>query len=502
MHEIGHFLQHKADEVQQKAAQPSKIEAQVVVVKTANNPVLLRRFLDTILQVATDTQALSQIIIGVLDESTQTVVQAENQKTVCNLEQNTLPIEYASTKNLNELHWLRKLGMILEEEMGYHGLAALYYLLTENKKVASTALLPRSATAIEKYGGGPIASTNVALLYGAHLAGKYSFDLRSVALTHNDDDLLYKTTVNDSKGLPVITPYDYFNFRDRALEQSLITMGKYLGVKGSPVSVVESCCHVVLGILENLRTSVPSGMMSPYPIFDESSHSYVSVPITTIRELIPQIIATALIRKPIAGHVTRDGLERMTSTDIRFDMGNFTLTHPIFSTMPFPPTGVPEYQLPSFMVYLQQKDIVSIEPPMFHHRMNPARGEYGALDHVVDKNALMQFTLEGIVAEEIGLTKGVRSFYEIKTRQLERLRHIRNYLSFRSQELSSTYPDTARTIDKLIAAISDSVLNRIQAEIEAARTSPQYVERGIQRFMNAAERWPKMVEHAWKLGCP
>ncbi len=499
MHELEQFIQTTADVVAEKMQSGAELEAQLLIVKTANNPELLQRFLKNSGELLAVTTVPAQVIIGVLDESCTEAHRTDTSAVVAQAKHSIPNLEYTTTKNLHEEAWLKKLLYILESELGYAGVAALYFLLTENIKNAPIKTFPRHAATITEFGGGPIASTNCAFLYGAFLAGKYNYELSKVSITHNDDDIVYKTTEQDESGLPALALFDYFSFRHEALKERLVTMSKYIGVKGSPASTIESCLRVVLGTLENLKNSVSTEFMSQHLVFDAANYRYRSHTVGEIKKILPEIISTALQRTPIAGHVMREGLEKISSAHSRFDMGNFTLAYPIFSTLPFPPVGVPEYILPSFLSQIQKSDAAELEPPIFHHRTNADCGNKRPLSNVTDKNALVQCALENVAGQSLGFAHGARSFFEVKLAQLQRIRTLRDFLSLSRSEIEPSQPEAAEAISTLLQEVAEDTLQRIEEEIRGG-ISERYITKGIQRYIQAASRWEEIVKATWKLG--
>lgn len=494
-------LDQKGAEIKNKAISRKPVELQILIVKTANSPELLDRFLRNVTKVIKSSKTSSKVVIGVLDDSRQQSALTENLSLIKDMskEGDRINIEYLSICTEDSYNLVSKMVDFLEESKASSKINPLLFLLTE----ITSKSYPHDEdkrTTNKLAGGGPIATTNIAFLFGAYIAGKYKYDLESVCITHNDDDIIYKTSDINEAGLPVLVPYDYFQLRENLLKNKLITMSKYIGTKGSPISVIESTLHVVLGILENLRTSVHSNAVSPYPIFDETNYRYFSYSVSEIKNLLPKIVDSALVRMPIAGHITHEGLKRIGGLNSRFDMGNFTLTYPVFSTIPFMPTGVPEYLLPSFLRHTDIEETPAIEPPIFHHRQTPAVGKFDSISNVVDQNALFQFSLESIESEALGLSEGRRSFYNIRTSQIKRLRYIRDYLDFRHSELSSSEPEISESMRKLLSLLSEEKLRTIEKDISNSRKHTKYAKDIVKKYVEASKMWPKFVEMSWKLG--
>lgn len=508
MEEFNSYKTYLRNNLDTPTARP--IDAHIVLVKTANNPTLLERCLESVHDCVERTYSGDgDIVVGVLDDSSEHEVRERNAG-VCT----RFPIvsEYLSSDTRASSLTAKMISTLQQADPYYlvAGLGLTTELMHQEWKLCDSS---RRLSSEYRLGGGPISTSNIAALLAAYIAGKHNFQLENTLFTHTDDDIVYATIGANNQGLPVLVEHDFFSEREEIFSEPRVAIsgGKYLGVKGSPAGVIESTAHVVTGIIENNRSFVPENAVSPYPVFNPQDFTFSRRSVREMYAMIPEIIENGILRIPTVGMVLPSGLDSyLDNHNFRYDQGNYTVRGSTLRLTPFPSAGVPEYLVINMLkeIYPDSEDYekaVQIETGIFHHRTNAADGRFGPLTNMVNKQSVIQLGLEAS-----SLTLGVphrASFYRNKLQTLKRLETLSQYLSLKSVELQSKNDTQSylnqKAIMRLLEQISLPQLTAIRNEIEENFAAPKNRLRalkGARRFTRFARVWPGIMDKVYQLG--
>ncbi|OGG32680.1 hypothetical protein A3I51_06225 [Candidatus Gottesmanbacteria bacterium RIFCSPLOWO2_02_FULL_38_8] len=538
-----HDVSERVSENLENGNDPRNMLGQTIVVKTANAPHLLHRFLTSAIEMVKKSSFSERLRFGVVDDSTSEEIRQQNNQVVETLAaESGLPIELLATHFQDSTTIIGRLRNILLQKAqnngfsleGRKGIAqSLQLLLTDRFEVKTPDDNPLNFSdewIREHYsslGGGPKSTTNVALLLNAYLAGRSETPLERSIFTLNDDDIVYGSMVVDDE-LPKFTGYDFLQERKILFSdpETQFVGGKYVGTTGNPTALIKSALEIATDIITTAQNEFIQDNPSPYHIYDYQTDTFKQITVREAFQLLPEIINHFLARVPLTGFKLPD--TRIPDKWI-FDQGNFSLTGKLAAEFPFPVTGFGEFiMLGVFKTYLRHSDLkraLTLETPIIHLRS----GRVDNLDIYAGKliagtttseDRLNQLYLETLlnqfghhldpylktffqderVTAEI-LSSFIPKLAEVRGNTPEVVKTLRDILLQRldeyRKEYSSNHPLIA-SLTRLTNEVPDEILEKIfyQPSPDEIKMTRLYTK----KFIRAAKIWPDIIHLAWELG--
>jgi len=543
-----------------RGEKPRKLALQTVIIKSANSPFLLERFLTHMGENLANTSAEAPIRIGVVDDSSHAVQQYEYER-VINEARRALKMDITYLR-LGEQNSSTLIGRIRNEaiaRMRHHGapeseirkmLLALQYLTTEEFKVRTPDKNPADtsdgyiAQNYSTLGNGSHANNNAASFLGAFIAGREGAPIDEFIVTHNDDDIIYRT-LDARSGLPQFQNWDYLGEREvlYADPKTSFTAGKYVGVSGSPLRMVTTACEIALGIIENNRGHVPPNALSPYYLYDPTNGAFSHMTVSESLARLPEIIDGFLARTPITGFKISETFDQwLTARNVRFDEGNYTVSGSLERRAPSPVGGIMEFIQTGVLKSLHRGEDISrvlrLENEILHLRqtrpnggdafagnalagsMNSYTKDQILLHEIIraGNSQLVQLAQEAygdsglnsqmlgelmpnistIKMQSIDSIRCMKKTLECTLDQLKSNQGISNPLTIQLQRLLDTASD--ENLDRITATWGSRATDRSELSIAADKKDLNRVTKYTRRFLEASKYWQSLYDIAYDLG--
>jgi hypothetical protein len=524
-----------------------KIGLQVVVVKTANDPELLTRFLTHIKNDLQTTNTESPVCIGVVDDSTKDVPSSEMLKVI--QESGIKNVGYVRIKGQDNSTLIGRIQQKLSQSMGHEphfrqkgARLALHYLLSERGQIGDVDTALRNLTKEEEsrdlfahMGGGPMAMTNVAALLGAYMMGLRGVSPSHALFTHHDDDLVYQTLDHDASGVPRIGRHDFFREREILFgdPQTAFSAGRYVGVSGSPLFLLRSVLEIANGVLANDVNLVSHRAPSPYPIFDERTGKFQSMTTAEIKHMLPEIISRFLSRIPNTGFVTNESYDGQSGNHtIFFDQGNFTMIGDLARRIATATGGLMEYTLPPLLKSLYRDTeinrLIRPEEGLLHLRVaRPRGGEYykgniiaGSIQPYIQEQIAIELILHTdpelavLVQQAFGdagitselLVRQTPMFCARRQRYIDSIIALHTVLKMRLDQIIQYHPEDlflAEGLGNLLELSSPAMMQYMQQVLDGVAQDTNFLQctrKSIRRYLKAASYWPNIFDAAYQLG--
>jgi hypothetical protein len=392
---INSQIKNKEIEVGQSLEQGESLRLpslQVVIIKTKDSPELLDRFLFHLIEARNHTISDRLLKVGILNDSRDEVNEAAYQRAIA-ASRNSLGTDIAYLRTAEQTTGSSLLGKIRNEalaRMRLEGksdseqkqmLYALKLLVTEELRGMSPLDRNPEETSDEhiknvyaQVGKGPLASNNIASLLSSYLIGEMKVPVDEAIVTHNDDDIIYGSLGTTTDGLPLYENWDFFRERDVLFSdpKTHFVIGKYVGVSGSPLRVLSSAYETVERLLA-FTSSNAKDVKSPFYTLDPTTAEFNHLTTEQAIQQLPEIIEHFLSRLPITGFLTSgDAKKEFNPSDLRFDLGSYTMRGNLENKLPTPIGGVAEFiqrgLLKSMLTRNEFKRMVRFEKGSLHLR--------------------------------------------------------------------------------------------------------------------------------------
>jgi hypothetical protein len=517
------------------------ISTQAVVIRTMGAPELLRRNLSAIKANLDCTRTASTVSVGIVDDSPGVGIRVANRRVLQEVGIDGHYLNTQETEGGSLLARMRERAVALAQSRGIPEseiLRTYQYLLTEQKEMDQPTFLPDM-----KVGKGSNATCNVATLLGAYILGTAKTPETEGIITHYDNDVIPGLTLRRESGIPTFAKFDQFAERDEHFENpdTLLSAGKYAGIAGDPFGTAVIALQVTNGILDDFQTG-DHDEVSPYALYDATSHSFTQITKGEVFRRLPEIIRSFLARAPITGFLTQEDLN-FNSPTIKHDGGNFTQRDIFAREVPSQPTGVHEYSIlaPLKVLHVETpvEDLIKVETPAIHiredlpsdvdiHQGGLLSGTFGRIiQHQIllelalqQKPELVNEILQALGSSQVSpdaidalpkLNTGANVAQTIgkgepvtKNQRLARVRELRDTITERMRGLSENASQIKESIGMLTGEFNDAVLSSIEQVLSPSAQNVDDIRKmiiAIERYyIPAIKHWPLLYDAAYQVG--
>lgn len=527
-------------EVLRTSERNKRISNQAVVIRTVGEPTLLRRNLTALKRGIDTTRATTSITVGIVDDSQDEPTRMANRRAMAEVGLDGFYVSTQEIENDSILTKIRKRAVTLAQRRGIpeaEVLQAYQYLLTEQKDINHPIFSSDMSV-----GRGSNATCNVATLMGAYMLGASKTPETEGVITHYDNDVIPGLSLTRENGIPSFFTFDQFAARDEkfANADTLLSAGKYAGIAGDPFGTAEIALRVTSGILADYQTG-NHDEMSPYTVYDASSHTFLQITKAEAFQRLPEIIHSFLIRAPITGFLTREDLN-FDSATIKHDGGNWTHRDTLARRVPSAPTGVHEFSIlaPTKVLYsyVPMESLIQVEEPAMHiredlptdidiHQGGLLSGTHG---RIIQHQILLELALqqrpdlvseilhalgqEQVAANAIDALPKLNTGANIaatigvgepvtKNQRLARVRELRDTIARQTSNLANNAGSIKKSIGLLTQEFNETALSDIEHAL-----SPNQNAADIRKMIAALEKyyipalivWPTLYDAAYQIG--
>jgi len=294
----------------------------IIIIKTCNNPFLLKRCLNSLYKSCKKSR-YQNFVIGIYDDSNKKQFIIHNKKIRKKFsDDNKVVIEYSNKKVTSK--WIKQFSE--ELDISKKSLAVIFSDKGDLKNI-----------------GGFNAAHNAANIFGVLMTNKYGFDIENSIITIHEDDILYKILEYDTcSNKYKLFDHDYLYQRMLAFDNNssiMISGGKCCGHSGSPISVVRQLLQFIAITIELGSSIVPADARSPFALYNEPG-SFKSLTNIELYNYLDKIILSFLNRVPQIGFKTANYYEDLTSSTIIPSQGHLSCRI----------SFLPKYLTPTFLV--------------------------------------------------------------------------------------------------------------------------------------------------------
>lgn len=520
------------------------IETQIVVVKAANDPETLGTFLDNFRKSLLETSAGSKVLIGIVDDSTARVPRREMEEVIS--QSGVGEPVYLRVQEQNSSTLLGRIrNRILDNTELTEGeksdrLKAFQYLLSERGKIpkpdddlnnTSDGYISETYSAL---GHGHMSTGNMAALTSAYMMGLERTDYTKAIFTHRDDDVFFDT-LRFVEDRPQHKSFDSFAERQVLFSdpRTQMTVGKYAGASGSPLSILANTMEVVNGVLSLRRGFIAPNAPTPYTIWNRKTGEFEKLSVQEAFDNLPSIVESALERAPITGFKTKESLRWLSVSNVTFmDQGNYSMTGTLARRFPINTGGLMEYTLPMLLKSVYRDEDISrlirLETPPFHLRTPRTRGgdtfdgdltdgaihpysvDQKIIEHLLETDDELIFKIQEAYGD-FGITTNMLLDHMPKmdtrrARKIGKIKMLRSSIGFRFEDLKrSPHIDQSifTALQRLLDTSSEEKMASIQQVMDKELMNTNRVEcvrKNIHLYLESVKHWPRLFDTAYQLG--